>query len=329
MQPPPPGILLAQLGTPDAPTPKALRPYLREFLSDPRVIEGNRLVWWVVLNGLVLPRRPARSAALYRRVWTDRGSPLLFHSLDQVRGLEAALRGKARVELAMRYGNPALAPALAKLKAEGIERMLVFPMFPQYAAATTASIYDAVFACLRQERVVPALRFVPPYGAHPAYIAALATVAREELARLPWKPEKILISFHGIPRRYVDQGEIYPRQAEETTRLLAAALGLGPEDYELTFQSRFGKEEWLQPYTDQRLGELGRAGVKRIAAICPGFVADCLETIDEIGHEGKRVFQAAGGEDLRLIPCLNSHPAWIAAMATIARQELAGWLDGE
>jgi ferrochelatase len=322
------GILIAQLGTPDAPTARALRPYLRQFLSDPRVIEANRALWWAILNLFVLPRRPARSAALYRRVWTERGSPLLFHTLDQARGLEAALGGKALVEAGMRIGNPSLAAAFDSLRRRGAERILVFPMFPQYSGTTTASIYDGVFDYLKGQRVVPTLRFVPPYHAHPAYIDALAAVAREELARLAWRPEKILITFHGIPRRYVEKGDVYPQHAGETTRLLASALGLAPEDYVLSFQSRFGREEWLRPYTDEMLGELGRSGVKRIAAICPGFAADCLETIDEIGHEGKRQFEEAGGQELKLIPCLNAHPAWIEGMARIAREELSGWLDG-
>ena len=322
------GILVAQLGTPDAPTARALRPYLRQFLSDPRVIETNRALWWIILNLLVLPRRPARSAALYRRVWTERGSPLLFHTLDQARGLEAALGGSAVVEAGMRIGNPSFAAAFDSLRRRGAERVLVFPMFPQYSGTTTASIYDGVFEYVKSQRVVPALRFVPSYHAHPAYIEALAAVAREELARLPWRPDRILITFHGIPKRYVEKGDIYRSHVEETTRLLASALGLAPGDYVLAFQSRFGKEEWLKPYTDETLAELGRSGVKRIAAICPGFAADCLETIDEIGHEGKRQFTEAGGEELRLIPCLNAHPAWIAGMARIAREELSGWLDG-
>ena len=322
------GVLIAQLGTPDAPTARALRPYLRQFLSDPRVIETNRALWWVILNLLVLPRRPARSAALYQRVWTERGSPLLFHTLDQARGLEAALGGKAAVEAGMRIGNPSLAVAFESLRRRGAERILVFPMFPQYSGTTTASIYDGVFEYVKAQRVVPALRFVPPYGAHPAYIEALAAVAREEMARLPWRPEKLLITFHGIPRRYVEKGDVYRLQVEETTRLLVAALGLAPEDYLLAFQSRFGKEEWLQPYTDEKLRELGRSGLKRIAAICPGFAADCLETIDEIGHEGKRQFEETGGQELKLIPCLNAHPAWIEGMARIALEELSGWIDG-
>ena len=321
-----PGVLIAQLGTPAAPTAKALRPYLRQFLGDPRVIEANRIVWWLVLNAIVLPRRPKRSAALYRRIWTDRGSPLLLFSKAQVERLQAALGAAARVELGMRYGEPSIASAMSSLLASGVERILVFPMFPQYSGATTASIYDAVFEHLRGVRVVPALRFVPPYYAHPAYIDALAAIAREELGRLPWKPDRILITFHGIPRRYIDKGDVYRKHSEETACLLATALGLAPGEYEVSFQSRFGREEWLTPYTEERLAELPKNGVKRVAAICPGFTADCLETLDEIGNEGKRIFLEAGGEDLKLLPCLNAHPAWIEGMATIAREELRGWV---
>jgi ferrochelatase len=322
---PSPAILLAQLGTPAAPTAKALRPYLRQFLGDPRVIEANRIVWWFVLNAIVLPRRPRRSAALYRRIWTDRGSPLLLFSKAQVEGLQAALGDAARVELGMRYGEPSIASAMSSLLACGIDRILVFPMFPQYSGATTASIYDAVFEHLRGVRVVPALRFVPPYHAHPAYIGALTAIVREELGRLPWKPDRILITFHGIPRRYIDKGDVYRKHSEETARLLATALDLAPGEYEVSFQSRFGREEWLTPYTEEKLAEFPRNGVKRVVAICPGFTADCLETLDEIGNEGKRIFLEAGGEDLKLLPCLNAHPAWIEGMATIAREELQGW----
>jgi len=327
MEKPNVGILIAQLGTPDAPTPRALKPYLREFLGDRRVIETNRLAWWFILNFLVLPRRPRTSAALYRKVWTERGSPLLFYTEDQTRALQAALGETIKVEFGMRYGNPQASVALEKFRQAGVERLLIFPMFPQYSGATTGSVHDAVFEHYGQQRLIPALRFVPPYYKHPAYIEALATVARESIAAMPWKPEKILISFHGIPKRYIENGDVYQHHAEETTRALTAALELGPADYELCYQSRFGKEEWLQPYTSDKLTELARSGVKRIAAICPGFTTDCLETIDEIGREAKEEFQEAGGEDLRLIPCPNAHPAWIEAMATIAREELAGWTE--
>jgi len=236
------GVLIAQLGTPDAPTAPALRRYLRQFLSDPRLIELNRIAWWLILNLRVLPFRPARSAALYQRVWTEKGSPLLLTSLEQGRALEAAL-DSVLVEVGMRYGNPSLPSALDRLSEKGADRILVFPMFPQYAAATTASIFDAVGDHLRHRRVIPALRFVPPYFKHPAYIDALATVAREELSRFSWKPDKLVISFHGVPKSHIDRGDVYRLHAEGTTCLLAEALGLKPDDYELCFQSRFGREE--------------------------------------------------------------------------------------
>jgi ferrochelatase len=328
MKKPRAGILLAQIGTPDAPTPDALRRYLREFLGDPRVIEANRLTWWFVLNFIVLRRRPAESAALYRRIWTEEGSPLLVITLAQARGLQAALGNEAQVEAGMRYGNPGIPAALERLRRGGVDRLLVFPLFPQYSGTTTASAVDAVCAALARERVVPALRFVPPYAAHPAYIGALAAVAREELARLPWKPDRIVLSFHGIPRRYIENGDPYRSQAETTAGLLAAELGLAESEYLLTFQSRFGKEPWLEPYTDEGFAALGREGARRLAVICPGFTADCLETLDEIARLGKEQFQAAGGEDLRLIPSLNTHPQWIRALETIAREELGGWLEG-
>lgn len=321
-----PGILIAQLGTPDAPTPAALRRYLREFLSDPRVVEMNRVLWWCILNAFILPFRPARSAALYRHVWTDKGSPLLLTTLEQARLLEARLEGKARVEVGMRYGNPSIASAIDKLADGGADRILVLPMFPQYSAATTGSVSDATGLHLRTRRVVPALRFVPPYHDHPRYIAALAATLREGLERFPEKPEKLILSFHGLPQRYVDSGDPYREHCEVTTRLLVEALGAEAPECHIAFQSRFGREEWLQPYTDRTLEALAGNGVRRVAVACPGFVADCLETTDEIGREARRLFRESGGEELWLIPCLNTHPAWIEALETICREELAGWL---
>ncbi len=319
------GVLLAQLGTPEAPTAEALRPYLKEFLSDPRVIEVNRALWWLILNGIILRFRPRRSAALYQRIWRPNGSPLRIYTAEQACALQGKLGSQVAVDFGMRYGKPSASTVLDKLCALGIEKLLIFPMFPQYCAATTASVYDAVFDHFKARRVVPAIRFVPPYPAHPAYIGALATIARQEFARLPWKPDKILFSFHGIPKRYIDKGDPYKAHVGATACALADALGLQPADYELCFQSRFGKEEWLQPYTDEKLGELARSGVRKVVALCPGFTTDCLETIDEIGRESRHKFKEAGGEELQLVPCLNDHPAWIEAMATIAHEELSGW----
>ena len=328
------GVLVAQLGTPQAPTARALRPYLRQFLSDPRVIDLHPLRWYPILYLFVLTRRPARSAALYANIWTDEGSPLMVHSQAQTRGLQERLGAAYRVVLGMRYGEPSIARAVQSLEQEGIERILVFPMYPQFSCATTGSIYDAVNRAalgrrcpwfFDRKRQMPALRFVPPYADHPAYINALKQSVATAVARLSWTPDRYLITFHGIPRRYVDEGDPYRRHCEETARQLAAALGLADDEWVSGFQSRFGKEPWLEPYTEEVLARLGEQGVRRLVAICPGFTADCLETLDEIGREGAEQFSSGGGQQFHLVPCLNDHPAWLDAMATIARQELAGW----
>lgn len=322
----PVGILVAQLGTPDAPTTPALRRYLRQFLGDRRVLEMNPLGRWLLLNLVVLPRRPRSSAALYRRVWTERGSPLLLHTRAQAEGLERAMGPAVRTAVGMRYGHPSIEEGLAELSAAGAERVLVFPMYPQYSAPTTGSTCDEVFRVLSRRRVVPALRVAPPYYAHPAYVEAVAATAREDLGSLPWKPDKVLISFHGIPRRYIENGDPYRGHCEESARRIAAALSLSRDGWQVCFQSRFGREPWLEPYADETFQALGRAGLKRLWVLCPGFTADCLETIDEIQAVGREQFREAGGEDLRQAPCLNAHPAWIGAMAHIAREELGGWL---
>ena len=328
------GVLVAQLGTPQAPTARALRPYLRQFLSDPRVIDLHPLRWYPILYLFVLTRRPARSAALYANIWTDEGSPLMVHSQAQTRGLQERLGSAYRVVLGMRYGEPSIARAVQSLEQEGVERILVFPMYPQFSCATTGSIYDAVNRAalgrrcpwfFDRKRQMPALRFVPPYADHPAYINALKQSVAAAVARLSWTPDRYLITFHGIPRRYVDEGDPYRRHCEETARQLATALGLAEDEWISGFQSRFGKEPWLEPYTEEVLARLGGQGVRRLVAICPGFTADCLETLDEIGREGAEQFSSGGGQQFHLVPCLNDHPAWLDAMAAIARQELAGW----
>lgn len=328
------GVLVAQLGTPQAPTARALRPYLRQFLSDPRVIDLHPLRWYPILYLFVLTRRPARSAALYANIWTDEGSPLMIHSQAQTRGLQERLGASYRVVLGMRYGEPSIERAIQSLESEGIERILVFPMFPQFSCATTGSIYDAVNRAalgrrcpwfFARKRQMPALRFVPPYADHPAYINALKQSVAAAVARLSWTPDRYLITFHGIPQRYVDEGDPYRRHCEETARQLATALGLADDEWVSGFQSRFGKEPWLEPYTEEVLERLGGQGVRRLVAICPGFTADCLETLDEIGREGGEQFSHGGGQQFHLVPCLNDHPAWLDAMAAIARQELAGW----
>ncbi len=323
------GVLLTQLGTPDAPTPAALRRYLRQFLSDRRVVERNRLLWWFVLRALVLPRRPRRSAALYRRIWSPDGSPLLVISRSQARRLEGELHRqepeRLKVVLGMRYGSPSIASAVRELADWGAHRILLFPLYPQYAGATTGSTCDEVFAQLSMLRFVPALRVVPPYYAHTAYIEALAQSVREAMAARLRPPDKIIVSFHGIPQRYVDSGDPYASHCEATARSLAAQAGWEPGSYLMSYQSRAGRAPWLRPYTDETLQELARAGARDVVVICPGFVADCLETIDEIGHVGLEQFRAAGGQSLQLVEGLNDRPCWIAAMTEIVLEQIQGW----
>ena len=323
------GVLVAQLGTPDAPTPAALRRYLRQFLGDPRVVERNRLLWWFILRLLVLPRRPHRSAALYQRIWTRNGSPLLVISQSQARALDSALNrhqpGRFKVALGMRYGNPSIESAVQALRDWGADRLLLFPLYPQYASATTGSTYDEVFRQLSMLRFVPALRVVPPYFAHAAYLDALAESVREATTALPRPPEKILVSFHGIPQRFVESGDPYASHCEATALSLAARAGWESGTYQICYQSRAGHEPWLRPYTDETLVELARNGARNVMVICPGFVTDCLETIDEIGHVAVEQFRAAGGETLRLVAGLNDRPRWIDAMSEIVLEQLEGW----
>jgi ferrochelatase len=320
------GVILLQLGTPEAPTAAALRPYLREFLSDPRVIDLPRFKWLPVLYGIILPTRPKQSAALYKKVWTPDGSPLRVITEKQATALERALsasRGEpVRVVVGMRYGNPSVAHAVSQLVNAGIDRILALPMYPQYAGATTGTSLQLLFDELGKLRVVPSVRIVPPYYTDADYIRALATIIRESLGRLPQPPTHILTSYHGLPKRYVDEGDPYREQCTVTTQLLEKELGM---PLTLVFQSQFGREEWLQPYTDKKLEELGRSGA-RVAVMAPGFTADCLETLEELAIRGQEQFHSTGGRDYLAIPCLNDHPAWLDAMAAIARRELAGWI---
>lgn len=319
-------VLLIQLGTPDAPTPAALRPYLRQFLGDPRVIEFPRLPWWFILNFLILPRRPKQSAAKYARIWDAKtGSPLLHYTRRQQEELQKLLPN-VPVAFGMQVGNPPLELVVSNLIHKRYDRLIVVPMYPQYSATTTASATDVLFKALLKERRVPALRIVPPYYDHPAYIDALATIVREQLAQLPWEPEHFVLSFHGIPIRYAKAGDPYATHVKKTTALLVERLGWPRAKWTQTFQSLFGREEWLKPYTDKVLTSLAKKGVKRVFVVMPGFTADCLETIDEIGHESHEVFHQAGGEKLHACPCLNDHPVWIEALRTIIVQEGQGWL---
>ena len=320
------GILLIQLGTPDAPTPAALKPYLRAFLSDPRVIRAQGWKWRLILNLFILRTRPRQSAAKYARIWDPvTGSPLLHYTRRQAELLQQALPD-VPVRFGMQIGNPPLAGAVRELIDRSVDRLIVLPMYPQYSDTTTASATDALFHTLTRVNRVPALRIVPPYYDHPAYLDALATVVREELKRLPWEPEHYVYSFHGLPQRYAQDGDPYATHVVRTTRGLQDRLGFPREKWTQTYQSLFGREEWLRPYTDDVLAGLARRGVKRVFVMTPGFTADCLETVDEIGHESRELFRAAGGEELHQCRCLNDHPAWIAAMKTLVTEEGRGWL---
>ena len=323
-------ILLINLGTPAAPTASALRRYLRQFLWDPRVVEIPRPIWWLILNGIILTVRPAKSAAKYAKIWMDGGSPLKVHTERQAAALRQTLdrHGQQDVLLdwAMRYGEPSVATALDRLKRQGAQRILILPLYPQYAASTSASAMDAVAFWLLQQRNPPELRFVKQFADDDGYIAALAASVRAHWAEKPRTTQALLIvSFHGLPRRSLDLGDPYYCQCQKTARLLAEALALSPADYRVTFQSRFGKAEWLQPYTQATLEDLARQGVQRVDVLCPGFVADCLETLEEIAMECRAAFLDHGGKEFNYIPCLNRNPDWISALHNITTRHLSGW----
>jgi len=323
------GVILLQLGTPDAPTAKAVRRYLREFLSDRRVVDLRRATWLPILYLAVLPIRPIRSAALYRKVWTTDGSPLAVISEAQARALGRELTalagGHVPVAVGMRYGQPSIRTAVEQLLAAGVDRILAFPMFPQYASATTGSSLERLLDDVRGRRVVPSIRVVPPYYKTFEYVGAVATVAREALGTKSDEFDRLLLSFHGLPRRYADEGDPYPAHCEATASALRRALPEWASKIDVVFQSRFGREEWLQPYTDVTLRDLGKRH-ERVAVICPGFTADCLETLEEIGIRGAEQFRKAGGQTYLRVPCVNDHPSWIAAMSAIASRELIGWI---
>lgn len=330
------GVLIAQLGTPDAPTPQALRTYLRQFLSDMRVIDYSPLIWQPILRGIILNTRPRRSARLYERIWLPEGSPLLVYSNQQAAGIQARLGDEYRVIVGMRYGNPSIAAALAQLEREGIDRMLIVPMFPQFSCTTTASIYDAVYRAAagslnplfhERKRFVPTLRFVEPFFDHPDYIAALRDHLVEHLSQLAEAPDKFVITFHGIPRRYIEMGDPYRSQCERAAHLLAEAMGWGDDDWVLSFQSRFGPEKWLEPYTDETLKGLAAQGVRRPFVFAPGFVTDCLETLDELGNEGRHQFAEGGGSPQHYVfaPCLNVFPRWLDMLAAVIQTNSFGW----
>lgn len=321
-------VVLVNLGTPDAPTRAAVKRYLAQFLADPRVVEIPRLVWWFILNLIILPFRSGQSAKKYASIWTREGSPLKVHTQKQAMLLRGALgergHGGLSVAMAMRYGSPSVPDVLAKLKAEGHERILILPAYPQYSGTTTASINDAVFQHYGNIRNIPELRFVRNYHDHDGYIDALAHSVRKHWDQ-NGRPQKLVMSFHGVPRRTLMLGDPYHCQCLKTARLLAQQLRLSADDYMVTFQSRFGKAEWLQPYTAPTLQQLARDGLKRVDLLCPGFTSDCLETLEEIAMEAKHDFIAAGGEAFHYIPCLNEAPGWIAALAEIAEEHMIGW----
>ncbi len=325
-----PGVLLVNLGSPQAPTPSAVRTYLREFLSDPRVVELPRALWLPLLHTVVLATRPRASARRYAAIWSAEGSPLTVHTARQATLLRGHLgerhRIQVEVEWAMRYGAPSIGAGMEALRARGCDRIVVLPLYPQYAGSTTASVVDAAHAALARVRNVPALRFVRNFHDHAGYIAALAQSVRDDWMQ-NGRPDMLVMSFHGVPRFTLERGDPYHCQCHATARLLAEALALPPERYRVAFQSRFGRARWLEPYTADVLAELGRNGAGRVDVICPGFVADCLETLEEIALEGRSVFLRAGGQAFRYIAALNERDDWIRALSDIAAENLYGWIE--
>lgn len=325
------GVLIVNLGTPDGTDYWSMRRYLGEFLSDRRVIETSRLVWWPLLNGVILTTRPSKSGKAYEAIWNRERdeSPLRTITRAQAEKLAADLASvdpRIEVDWGMRYGTPAVATGIAALKARGCERILVFPLYPQYAAATTATVCDVAFDALKTMRWQPALRTVPPYHDDPVYIDALAASIRAHLATLDWQPEAILASFHGLPKVNLELGDPYFCHCSKTARLLKAALGAEGDKLTMTFQSRFGRAEWLQPYTDGTIEALAGKGVKRIAVVTPGFVADCVETLEEIAQGSREVFLHHGGEKFTAIPCLNDSADGMRVLGHVVRRELSGWI---
>lgn len=331
-QVPPPkvGVLLVNLGTPDGTDYKPMRRYLAEFLTDKRVIEWPRAIWLPILYGIVLMTRPKKSGALYARIWNreKNESPLRTYTRSQSEKLAEALKDHDNVivDWAMRYGQPSIESVTDKLLAQGCERIVMFPLYPQYSATTTATVNDKFFEALMKKRFMPAVRVVPSYQTEPVYIEALARSIEKHVASLDFEPEVILASYHGIPQNYAKKGDPYPEQCHETSRLLRARLGYDENKFRDTFQSRFGPEEWLQPYTDETVVELAKQGVKSMAVLNPGFVVDCLETVDEIGNEAAEEFHENGGVNFSHIPCLNDTEDGMKVIETLVRRELQGWV---
>ncbi|KAA1187372.1 ferrochelatase [Paenibacillus sp. B2(2019)] len=333
---PPIGVILAQIGTPAAPTAQAVRPYLKRFLSDRRIIDYSPLLWQPLLRGVILRLRPRRSAELYRQIWTTEGSPLLFHSLAQRSGLQAFLGSRYQVELGLAYSEPSMVQAINTLEANGVTRIIIVPLFPQYSSTTTASVFDqASFAALGRQsstgpvtkRLIPALRFMDAYYNEPGYISAMKSHLLQQMELLNSNPDFFVLTFHGIPKRYADTGDPYPEQCMETARLLALAMNWEPERWQLTFQSRFGREEWVGPSTADVLGKLAERGIHKPLIFSPGLVTDCLETLHELAIEGREQFEAGGGhaEDFTAIPCLNNHEDWLQFLAQHVERNAMGW----
>ncbi len=325
-----PGILLVNLGSPDAPTPSAIRRYLAQFLSDPRVIEANRFIWWFALHGVILRIRPPKAAKSYQKVWTANGSPLVHISKLQTlaiqKELDARYQGEIVTQLAMTYGNPSIKSGLETLREAGVQRLLVLPLYPQYSATTTAAVFDQVTRVLQGWRRLPELRMINQYHDNPDYITALASSIKKQW-RDNQRGELLLFSFHGIPQRFINNGDPYFDHCQKTTQLVAEELELADDEWKLVFQSRFGREPWLEPYCSVTLQELPRAGVKSVDVICPGFAADCLETLEEMTMENKELFIEAGGKTFNYIPCLNNNDDHIDALCNILSTHMSGWGD--
>lgn len=322
------GVLLVNTGTPKAPTKKALRPYLKQFLWDPRIVDTPRWLWWLILNGIILNVRPKRSAQGYARIWTDRGSPLAVHTEDQAKALRQQFSSEFGdtlvIDWAMRYGEPSIGSRLDEMREQGVEQLLILPLFPQYASATTASVMDAAADHYKAQMWTPAIRFINHYCDHPDYINALA-----DSIQTHWqehgRADKLVFSYHGEPLRYLHRGDPYHCQCLKTTRLVVEKLNIRENEYVTSFQSRFGPGDWLKPYTDETLKTLPKQGVKSVQVICPGFAADCLETVDEIAIENKEYFMQAGGEKFTYVSALNSQPLHIQALKIIIKGQLQGW----
>ena len=312
------GVLLLQLGTPDDPSVPAVRRYLAEFLSDPRIIETNRFRWWFILHGIILRFRPRQSADKYRRIWSpETGMPLLHYTRRQAELLQTALGDTHLVRFAMRYGSPSTDSIVSQILRDGISELIVLPMYPQYSATSTASALDSLFQALQKERRLPSVRIIASHYDHPAYIQAMTTLMEDELAKLTWQPGHFILTYHGIPKAYAKKGDPYATHVERTTQALVQAMGWQKGSWSRTYQSLFGRDAWLKPYTEDRLKQLAHEGKRRIFIATPGFTADCLETIDEVGREIREAFQHAGGEQLHRCPCLNDHPLWIEALRQI------------